>query len=1059
MMPNVRRGVLQSEIRSSDPVVLKDDLAYHLQVMFQHLQHSTRKAISPDGWVYAYKDETGNKPVNVTQQQDAQEFLQMLCERVERVLLTPSDASQERHRPLLQGAFGGVLCDQMINDSAVVGEANSIREKTEDFVCISLEVRGTGGLQQSLNKYVEGETISDYAWEEGQPRVNITKRQCIGSLSESVIFHLKRFELNFDTFLREKVNDEFTFPNTIDLYPYSREGLSGKPIEESEHPAGYYQYELGAIVVHTGTTDSGHYFSYIRESADDAAERCRLLEQAGQVLTPAVKSRQWIEFNDSEVTPFSEMRIPAECYGGMTTSHDYMASTQTWTSQKTPNCKSAYMLVYNRTSVSSCEVDEGLVLDEVPPAAVVADNQTHILSHRVYSGPHMEFMHSVAGALLDPAQFAPASGYPTRCAADRESALSCYKSNFTTYVTFLITHVAHSLHYQVFQRGCAQLASALDSLVSLQVKCPVIVYQSDNCTDLTPPVLSQSDSVMSTTSAMETETEDELSAAEYNAPLVAADVASSILSVLLANNGMAIQAILFSPEKSVRGAFCELLLKCFHVIHGNDPVALRNELISLSDAVIKSNVMTPFSHNDIPQIMEEPEESGISAHTTVNNSPIVDMLLFLTRDALFMVCAEHWRRSESFMYLFAQIAPLDVAIRKFFVRRELVMQLVDLFIGDASPCNGELYTHGSRKRASSSYVSVVFDKNGKLPKSAEYIPDWVDLLNALRSLVLSTYSNAMVRFGTTPPTLAVPRTDAIMLDPYSHRCINCKVLYTHGLRQARYVDILCDIIAHASFDDIAWTNDVAEILVESISFAANDSTGHYFRALEHFLNITDRHMQHRASVVFDGAGGLMQLLKNCMVNKPTFVCVCIFSVFKLALRVQSVFHLLSASQNKIAEWAPSILKFCFQFQERMKKEALALDFEKQVKATSSNADPNPPKNKGPFLVVFGESEPEREDTWEDRGSKTFDLVQEVIRMMGGSPDALIPADTFDEFSGAGASADSAILIPDDPIPALIDVGTGGSSNVNGPLLPETALSDAMTDEEFARYLASTVDLD
>lgn len=1054
MMPSIRRGVLETPIASSDPVVLKDNLAYQLQVMFQHLQHSTRKAFSPDGWVYSYKDESGN-PINVVQQQDAQEFLQKLCERVEKDLLTPQDGtSQSTSRPLLQGAFGGVLCDQMINDSC---EENSIRENAQDFVCVSLEVRGVGGLLPSLDKFVEGETISDFLWEEGKPRVNITKRQCISSLSGSVIFHLKRFELNFDTFLREKVNDEFTFPHTLDLYPYSREGLSGKPIQESEFPAGYYQYELGAIVVHTGTSDSGHYYSYIRESVEDAAERCRLLELSGQMLTPAQKERQWIEFNDSEVTPFSDLRIPAECFGGMTTSHDYIVSTQTWTSQKTPNPKSAYMLVYNRTSVGSCEVRVDEIIDDIPPLAVVEDNQTHILSHRVYSGPHMEYMHSVASTLLNPTQFAPTSAYTGMSPLDREGMVSTFKSNVMTFATLLSTHVARSLHNQVFQKGCEELVFVMDHLMTMGVKCPVVRPS-------TPPTpdLSQSDSVMSTTSAMETEDPEvdhdpqvlrNLIVDEYNAPLLAGEVASCVLSVLLINNGIAVEAILFSPEKRVRGAFCELLFKCFHIIYNSDPVALRNEIFSLPVAQIKANIMTPFSLNDIPQMVNGQETQDIASLTAGTNSPAVDLLLFLTRDSLFRMCADQWRRAESLMRFFSQIAPIDVAIRKLLVNRELVMQLVDLFVGDGSPCNGELYTYGSRKRAGTSYVSVVFDKNGKLPKSAEYIPDWMDLLSTLRSLVLSTFSNAMTRIGVIPPTLTVARSDAIMLDSYSHRCINCKILYTHALKQARYVDVICDIIEHASFDDVAWTNDVAEILVESISFAANDATGHYFRALERFLNIADRHVQHRAIVIFDGAGGLIQLLKNCMSNKPTFVCICIFSVFKLALRVPAVFQVLSTTQNKIADWAPSFLKFSFQFQERMKKEAMALEFENQVKATAPSADPNPPKKKGPFLVIFGESEPEREDTWVERGAKTFDLVQEVIRMMGGSPDALIPADTFDEFSGA--SADAAIVIADDSIPPLIDVGTGGGKNINGPMLPESALGDAMTDEEFARFLAST----
>ena len=101
------------------------------------------------------------------------------------------------------------------------------------------------------------------------------------------MFHLKRFELNFDTFRREKVNDAFPFPKFLNMYPYTKEGLTG-------HGQG-----LGSGPGVGSGSGSG------KEGC------CR-----------------WLEFNDSEVTEFSESRLDAECFGGTTISHDFHKDTK-----------------------------------------------------------------------------------------------------------------------------------------------------------------------------------------------------------------------------------------------------------------------------------------------------------------------------------------------------------------------------------------------------------------------------------------------------------------------------------------------------------------------------------------------------------------------------------------------------------------------------------------------------------------------------------------------------------------------------------------------------------
>ena len=112
------------------------------------------------------------------------------------------------------------------------------------------------------------------------------KRDCISELPNTVIFVLSRFKLNFVNFQREKVNSRFEFPKTIDLFPYTRDGLklaelsphlqsTSVGVGEDQVVAGSFAYVLKGVVVHTGTANYGHYYSYIRTSAQRASsESC-----------------------------------------------------------------------------------------------------------------------------------------------------------------------------------------------------------------------------------------------------------------------------------------------------------------------------------------------------------------------------------------------------------------------------------------------------------------------------------------------------------------------------------------------------------------------------------------------------------------------------------------------------------------------------------------------------------------------------------------------------------------------------------------------------------------
>jgi ubiquitin C-terminal hydrolase len=457
MVPEVREGILSTQTApNASEAASSNDIVLQLQRLFFNLKYGEKKAFSPDDWVFAYKDESGLLPVNVSQQQDAQEFLQVLCERLsaqdsqgqgQGASCTPvagsrgTDAGSSTSASatastgsrvslvgeLLKSSFGGKICNQMLLESQAESPkgdrkekeekkkvSSGVREQEDPFVCLSLQVKDAKGLEHSLAQFVEGEKIEDYQWDDDGPRVTISKRQCISQLSDTLIFHLKRFELNFDTFRREKVNDSFSFPMYLNMLPYTKEGLTpthlvdpslagGGGEGEAARSNAYYQYELTGVVVHSGTTDSGHYYAYIKDRGDDStlntdnhdrqstssptASSFQQLSssQNSSNSNPSKnpekradrdrdrKTYRWLEFNDSEVSEFPESRLEAECFGGTTKSYDYSVSTIS--EVETVNPKSAYMLVYRRVRTLALRP---------PPAPIVA---TPLTSTQSAPGP------------------------------------------------------------------------------------------------------------------------------------------------------------------------------------------------------------------------------------------------------------------------------------------------------------------------------------------------------------------------------------------------------------------------------------------------------------------------------------------------------------------------------------------------------------------------------------------------------------------------------------------------------------------------------------------------
>jgi ubiquitin carboxyl-terminal hydrolase 34 len=291
----------------------KQKLVAQLGKVFAYMQNSYERYIDPTLAVesIAIPGMQGqDEQIDVAVQMDVDEFYNILFDQIERQILDP----ELRRR--FKSLYGGQLVQQVKSR-----ECEHISERVEPFSNIQIEIKGKRGLEDGLKAYVEGEVLqgdNKYSCTSCGKHVDAVKRACLKDVPDNLIFNLKRFDYDIMTGTRCKINDEFQFPDTIDMAPYTVEYLSNP--EKAIPPDNF---ELTGVIVHAGTADSGHYYSYIRQR-------------------PSSKDKvdSWVQFNDTEVNSFDPASLKDNCFGGID-----MGSTFQW-----PKIYSAYMLFYQRSS-------------------------------------------------------------------------------------------------------------------------------------------------------------------------------------------------------------------------------------------------------------------------------------------------------------------------------------------------------------------------------------------------------------------------------------------------------------------------------------------------------------------------------------------------------------------------------------------------------------------------------------------------------------------------------------------------------------------------------------
>ncbi|XP_077309692.1 ubiquitin carboxyl-terminal hydrolase 47 isoform X4 [Lithobates pipiens] len=352
MTPEFRNALYKWEFEDpdEDPVT---SIPYQLQRLFVLLQTSKKRAIETTDVTRSF----GWDSSEAWQQHDVQE----LC----RVMF---DALEQKWKQTEQADLINQLYQGKLKDYVRCLECGYESWRIDTFLDIPLVIRpygsstGFGSVEEALHAFIQPETLdgpNQYFCERCKKKCDARKGLRFLHFPYLLTLQLKRFDFDYTSMHRIKLNDRMTFPEELDMSPFIDvedekspqtesctdsgaenegschsdqmsndfctddaldEGIcleSNSSVEKLNKPSEKNcLYELFSVMVHSGSAAGGHYYACIRSFSDD----------------------QWYSFNDQHVSRITQEDIK-KTYGGSTGSRGYYSSAFA-------SSTNAYMLMY-----------------------------------------------------------------------------------------------------------------------------------------------------------------------------------------------------------------------------------------------------------------------------------------------------------------------------------------------------------------------------------------------------------------------------------------------------------------------------------------------------------------------------------------------------------------------------------------------------------------------------------------------------------------------------------------------------------------------------------------
>uniref|UniRef100_A0A336ME11 Ubiquitin carboxyl-terminal hydrolase 47 n=1 Tax=Culicoides sonorensis TaxID=179676 RepID=A0A336ME11_CULSO len=233
-------------------------IPYQLQKLFLNLQTSTKSAVETTDLTKSF----GWDSTEAWQQHDIQE----LC----RVMF---DALEQKFKNTKQADLINQLYEGKMTDYVKCLECSTEKSREDTLLDIPLPVRPFGSsiaynsVEEALRAFVQPETLdgnNQYHCETCDKKCDAHKGLKFTKFPYILTLHLKRFDFDYQTMHRIKLNDKVTFPQTLNLNGFVNQtdiltttGQQPTPVSSDNVSIGHESVESAMKCDDCSTTDSG----------------------------------------------------------------------------------------------------------------------------------------------------------------------------------------------------------------------------------------------------------------------------------------------------------------------------------------------------------------------------------------------------------------------------------------------------------------------------------------------------------------------------------------------------------------------------------------------------------------------------------------------------------------------------------------------------------------------------------------------------------------------------------------------------------------------------------